>query len=54
MTLAPRHPMLRWQLAQAYADAGRSAEAVAETRAVLAIPGFTDKGAAEALLAKLA
>ncbi len=54
VTLAPRHPMLRWQLAQAYADAGRSAEAVAETRAALAIPGFTDKGAAEALLAKLA
>jgi len=54
VTLAPRHPMLRWQLAQAYADAGRSAEAIAETRAALATPGFTDKGAAEALLAKLA
>jgi tetratricopeptide (TPR) repeat protein len=54
VTLAPRHPMLRWQLAQAYADAGRKTEAVTETRAALAIPGFTDKGAAEALLAKLA
>ncbi len=54
VTLAPRHPMLRWQLAQAYADAGRKDEAVTETRAALAIPGFTDKGAAEALLAKLA
>lgn len=54
VTLAPRHPMLRWQLAQAYADAGRKAEAVTETRAALATPGFTDKGAAEALLAKLA
>ena len=54
VTLAPRHPMLRWQLAQAYADAGRSDEAVAETRAALETPGFTDKGSAEALLAKLA
>lgn len=54
VTLAPRHPMLRWQLAQSYAEAGRSSEAAAQTRIALALPGFADKGAAEALLAKLA
>lgn len=54
VALAPRHPMLRWQLAQAYADAGRNDEARAETRSALAIPGFTERGAAEALLARLA
>lgn len=54
VALAPRHPMLRWQLAQAYAEAGRKAEAKAEAQAAMAIPGFADRSAAEALIAKLA
>ena len=52
--MAPRHPMLRWQLAQAYAEAGRKAEARAEAQAALSNPGFSDRGAAEALIARLA
>lgn len=54
VALAPRHPTLRWQLAQAYAEAGRKAEAKAEAQAAMAIPGFADRSAAEALIAKLA
>lgn len=54
VALAPRHPALRWQLAQAYADAGRRAEAKAEAQAAMAIPGFAERSAAEALIAKLA
>ncbi len=54
VAIAPRHPILRWQLAQAYAEAGRNADAKAEARAAIAIPGFTDRSAAEALIAKLA
>ncbi|RSU26462.1 tetratricopeptide repeat protein [Sphingomonas koreensis] len=54
VALAPRHPMLRWQLAQAYAEAGRNADARAQAQAAIAIPGFTDRSAAEALIAKLA
>lgn len=54
VALAPRHPMLRWQLAQAYAEAGRDADAKAAAQAAIAIPGFADRGAAEALIAKLA
>lgn len=53
VAMAPRHPLLRWQLAQAYADAGRKGDARAETQTALALPGFTDRGEAEALLAKL-
>lgn len=52
--LAPRHPLLRWQLAQAYADAGRNAEARAQAQAALAIPGFSDRAAARTLIARLA
>ena len=54
VALAPRHPMLRWQLAQAYAEAGRNADARAQAQAAIAIPGFPDRPAAEALIAKLA
>lgn len=54
VAIAPRHPMLRWQLAQAYAGAGRKADAKAQAQAALATPGFQDRGAAEALIAKLA
>lgn len=53
VALAPRHPLLRWHLAQAYADAGRNGDARTETQTALNLPGFTDRGAAEALLAKL-
>ncbi|ODP37331.1 hypothetical protein BFL28_18595 [Sphingomonas turrisvirgatae] len=51
--MAPRHPVLRWQLAQAYAQASRTGDARAEALTALNLPGFTDRGAAEALLAKL-
>ena len=54
VAIAPRHPVLRWQLAQAYAQAGRNAEAKVEAQAAIAIPGFADRAAAEALIAKLA
>ncbi|MEG3181031.1 tetratricopeptide repeat protein [Sphingomonas sp. LT1P40] len=54
VALAPRHPMLRWHLAQAYAEAGRKADAKAQAQVALATPGFTDRGAAEALIARLA
>lgn len=54
VALAPRHPMLRWQLAQAYAEAGRNADARAQAQAAIAIPGFPDRSAAEALIARLA
>lgn len=54
VAIAPRHPMLRWQLAQAYAQAGRKAEARAEAQAAMAIPGFPERSAAQALIAKLA
>lgn len=54
VSIAPRHPVLRWQLAQAYAEAGRNAEARAEAQAAIALPGFVDRSAAEALIAKLA
>lgn len=54
VALAPRHPVLRWQLAQAYAEAGREADARAQAQAAIAIPGFPDRSAAEALIAKLA
>lgn len=54
VALAPRHPLLRWQLAQAYAQAGRKVDARVEAQAALATPGFADRPAAEALIAKLA
>ncbi len=54
VSIAPAHPMLRWQLAQVYADAGRNGEARAQAQAALANPAFPERGAAEALLAKLA
>lgn len=54
VAMAPRHPVLRWQLAQAYAEAGRNADARAQAQAAIAIPGFADRSAAEALIAKLA
>lgn len=47
--LAPRHPGLRWHLAQVYADLGRKSEARIHAQAALADPGFTDRAAASAL-----
>jgi tetratricopeptide (TPR) repeat protein len=53
VSIAPQHPMLRWQLAQTYAEAGRKDDARAQAQAALANPAFPDRGAAEAMLAKL-
>lgn len=49
---APWDAGVRWHLAQAYAAAGASAEAKAAARAALMLPGFRDRAAAEALLAR--
>jgi tetratricopeptide (TPR) repeat protein len=51
--IAPRHPMLRWHLAQALADLGRKPEAAAQARAALADPGFPERASAQALIAQL-
>lgn len=50
--LTPRHPGLRWHLAQIYAALGKLPEAKLHAQAALADPGFTDRAAAEALVAK--
>ena len=47
--LAPRHPGLRWHLAQVYAALGRKAEAKQHAQAALADPGFTERAAAQAM-----
>jgi tetratricopeptide (TPR) repeat protein len=49
---APAAPAVRWHLAQAYAAAGRIAEAKAQAQAALALPDFVDRRAATALLAR--
>ncbi|UZK65664.1 tetratricopeptide repeat protein [Sphingomonas sp. M1-B02] len=51
VVLAPRHPGLRWHLAQVYADLNRKAEARTQAQAALADPGFTERAAATALVA---
>lgn len=51
--LAPRHSGLRWHLAQIYAEMKRPNDARIHLEAALADPGFTDRGAAQALLGKL-
>jgi tetratricopeptide (TPR) repeat protein len=48
---APRHAGLRWHLAQIYADLGRKPDAKAQAQAALADPRFTDRAAAQAMLA---
>ncbi|WP_448663203.1 tetratricopeptide repeat protein [Sphingomonas sp. CJ20] len=53
VALAPRHAGLRWHLAQVYADMRRPADARAQVQAAMADPGFADRAAATALLAKL-
>ncbi|MES2445223.1 MAG: tetratricopeptide repeat protein [Pseudomonadota bacterium] len=52
VVLAPRHAGLRWHLAQVYAEMKRNPEARAEAQAALADPGFTERAAATALIAK--
>lgn len=47
--LAPKHPGLRWHLAQIYAALGRKAEARVHAQAALADPGFTDRAEAQVL-----
>ncbi|AJP73797.1 hypothetical protein TS85_21360 [Sphingomonas hengshuiensis] len=53
VALAPRHPGLRWHLAQVYADLDRRGDARAQAQAALADPGFPDRAAATALVAKM-
>ncbi|RYY45148.1 MAG: tetratricopeptide repeat protein [Sphingomonadales bacterium] len=50
--LAPRHAGLRWHLAQVYAALNRKPEARTQAEAALADPGFADRAAAQALIAK--
>lgn len=52
VALSPRHPGLHWHLAQVYADLKRGPEARVQAQAALADPGFTDRAAATALIAK--
>ncbi|MEP9358469.1 tetratricopeptide repeat protein [Sphingomonas sp. KR3-1] len=47
--LAPKHPGLRWHLAQVYAALGRKPEARLHAQAALADPSFTDRAAAQAM-----
>ncbi|MBC9034184.1 tetratricopeptide repeat protein [Sphingomonas sp. JC676] len=51
VALAPRHAGLRWHLAQIYADLGRKPDAKAQAQAALADPRFSDRAAAQAMLA---
>jgi tetratricopeptide (TPR) repeat protein len=51
VALAPRHAGLRWHLAQIYADLGRKPDAKVQAQAALADPRFTDRDAAQAMLA---
>ncbi|MEI9927470.1 MAG: tetratricopeptide repeat protein [Sphingomonas sp.] len=53
VVLAPRHSGLRWHLAQVYAALNRKPDARAQAQAALADPGFADRAAAAALVAKL-
>ncbi|CAN5408608.1 hypothetical protein BH10PSE15_BH10PSE15_01930 [soil metagenome] len=51
--IAPRDPILRWHLGQAYADLDRDADAAKQIHAALADPAFTDRAAAAAALKAL-
>jgi cellulose synthase operon protein C len=51
--IAPNHPGMRFQLAQAYAALGRKGEAKQAVTKALATPGFDEHKAATALLATL-
>lgn len=50
---APDAAGVRWHLALAYRAAGRNPEARSAAQAALALPGFTERTKAEALLARL-
>ncbi|MBX9796598.1 tetratricopeptide repeat protein [Sphingomonas sp.] len=50
VSIAPRHALLRWHLAQALAESGDAAGARTHAQAALADPGFEDAAAARALL----
>lgn len=52
VALAPRHATIRWHLAQVYDAIGRKPEARLHAGAALADPAFTDRAAAQALLAR--
>jgi predicted Zn-dependent protease len=52
-SIASDNAMVRWHLGQAQADSGRNAAAVANIRAALADPAFTDRAAAAAVLKTL-
>ena len=53
VSIAPWHPVLRWHLAQLYADMGRKDAAKGEIAAAMGDAGFDDREAAKALLATL-
>lgn len=53
VTIAPRHPGIRWHLAQLYAGEGRNADARAQAEAALADPRFADREAARQLVAAI-
>ena len=53
VSIAPDHSAMHWHLGQTCADVGRKAEAIAQIRAALADPGFTDRDAATAALKAL-
>lgn len=50
---SPRNPWLRYHLAQAYAEAGKTAQAVVALRASLALGSFPARAEAAAMLRKL-
>jgi tetratricopeptide (TPR) repeat protein len=52
VAIAPRHSGIRWHLAQVYAEMKRPAEAKQHAQAALADPRFTDRAAAQAILAR--
>lgn len=52
-TKSPRNPWLRYHLAQAYAEAGKTAQAVGALRASLALGSFPERGRAAAMLRDL-
>ncbi|MGQ3179192.1 MAG: tetratricopeptide repeat protein, partial [Blastomonas fulva] len=49
----PRNPWLRYHLAQAYAEAGKTAQAVGALRASLALGAFPERPQAAAMLREL-
>lgn len=54
VAIAPNASVLRWHLAQVYADLGRRAAAMAQARAALTDPRFPDRAAAELFLRQVA